>query len=67
MTKAGIRDPEGSVGLLEMETRLLPVRRREGVEISKSLSFLAFEDTLLANPLLSGVVVLCDLSLSFSF
>lgn len=58
--KAGVRDPEGSAGLLRaMETRSLPDRSREGAEISRPLGFL-----LLASPLLSGVVVLCDLSLS---
>lgn len=63
--KAGVRDPDGSAGLLRaMETRSLPVRRREGAAISRPLGFLVFEGALLANPLLSGVVVLCDLSLS---
>lgn len=63
--KAGVRDPEGSAGLLRaMETRSLPVRRREGEEISKLLGFLPFSGVPLASPLLSGVVVLCDLSLS---
>lgn len=63
--KAGVRDPEGSAGLLRaMETRSLPVRRRDGAEISKALGFLLFKGALLANPLLSGVVVLCDLTLS---
>lgn len=63
--KAGVRDPEGSAGLLRaMETRSLPVRRREEAEISKPLGFLLFKGTLLAKPLLSGVVVLFDLTLS---
>lgn len=63
--KAGVRDPEGSDGLLRaMETRSFPVRRREEAEISKPLGFLLFKGELLANPLLSGVVVLCDLTLS---
>lgn len=58
-------DPEGSAGLLRaMETRSLPVRRREGAEISRPLGFLVFELRLFVNLLLSGVAVLCDLSLS---
>lgn len=63
--KAGVKDPEGSAGLLRaMETRSFPAKRREGGEISRPLGFLVLEGTLQAKPLLSGVVVLCDLSLS---
>ena len=65
VTKAGVRDPDGSAGLFRaIETRSLPVRRREEAEISKPLGFLLFKGAPLASPLLSGVVVLCDLTLS---
>lgn len=68
MKKAGVRDPEGSAGLLRaMETRSLPVRRREGAVMSRSLGFLLFTGTPSAKPLPSGETVApwvdCDLSL----
>lgn len=54
--KAGVRDPEGSAGLLSaMETRSLPARRRwEEPEISRPSGFL-----LLVGLLRSGVLSLC--------
>lgn len=63
--KAEVRDPDGRAGLLRAsETRSLPVKRCEGAEISKPFGFLPFRGVLLASPLLSGVVLLCSLSLS---
>lgn len=63
--KAEVRDPDGRAGLLRAsETRSLPVKRCEGAEISKPFGFLPFRGVLLASPLLSGVVLLCNLSLS---
>lgn len=56
--KAGVRDPEGSAGLLRaIEPMSLAVRSREGADISRPLGFLVFGGTLLAKPLFSGVGV----------
>lgn len=41
--KAGVRDPDGSAGLLRaMEPMSLPASSRDGAEISRALGFLLF-------------------------
>ena len=41
--KAGVREPEGSAGLLRaMEPMSVPASSREGAEISRALGFLLF-------------------------
>ena len=61
--KAEVKDPEGSAGLLRaIEPMSLPVRRRDGAEISSPLGFLVLGGKLLAKPLFSGVGVALALS-----
>lgn len=43
MKKAGVREPDGSAGLLRaMEPMSLPASSRDGAEISRALGFLLF-------------------------
>lgn len=65
--KAGVTDPEGSAGLLRaMETRSLPVRKREEVEISRVLGFLLLGGERVASPLRSGAAAAAPRDLALS-
>lgn len=57
MKKAGVRDPEGSAGLLRaMEPKSLPESNMEGAEISSPFGFRALGGSPLLPVLLSGGV-----------